>query len=77
MAEQNNKSLESWIWDAAYSIRRAKDAQKYKHYILPLICTKRLCDVFDDEVNRIAAEVGSRKKVFRLAKADHTAQRDS
>lgn len=66
-----SKSLESWIWDAACSIRGAKDAPKYKDYILPLIFTKRLCDVFDDELNRIAAEVGSRKKAFQLAKADH------
>ena len=66
-----DKSLESWIWDAACSIRGAKDAPKYKDYILPLIFTKRLCDVFDDEINRIAKEVGSRQKAFRLAKADH------
>ncbi len=68
---EKNKSLESWIWDAACSIRGAKDAPKYKDFILPLIFTKRLCDVFDDELNRIAAEVGSRKKAFQLAKADH------
>ena len=43
-----DKCLESWIWDAACSIRGAKDAPKYKDYILPLIFTKRLCDVFDD-----------------------------
>jgi type I restriction enzyme M protein len=55
----NGKTLESWIWDAACSIRGAKDAPKYKDYILPLIFTKRLCDVFDDELNRIAAEVGT------------------
>ncbi|MGB5496277.1 MAG: type I restriction-modification system subunit M N-terminal domain-containing protein, partial [Sedimenticolaceae bacterium] len=50
-ATDNNKdkSLESWIWDAACSIRGAKDAPKYKDYILPLIFTKRLCDVFDDD----------------------------
>ncbi|MEX2606471.1 MAG: class I SAM-dependent DNA methyltransferase [Kiritimatiellia bacterium] len=65
-----NKTLESWIWDAACSIRGAKDAPKYKDYILPLIFTKRLCDVFDDELNRIAAKVGSRKKAFKLVKAD-------
>ncbi|MDP3478883.1 MAG: type I restriction-modification system subunit M N-terminal domain-containing protein [Desulfoprunum sp.] len=67
----NGKSLESWIWDAACSIRGAKDAPKYKDFILPLIFTKRLCDVFDDEVNRIAGEVGSRWKAFQLVKADH------
>ena len=67
----HSKSLESWIWDAACSIRGAKDAPKYKDYILPLIFTKRLCDVFDDELNRIATKVGSRKKAFQLAGADH------
>ncbi len=67
----NGKSLESWIWDAACSIRGAKDAPKYKEFILPLIFTKRLCDVFDDELNRIVAEVGSRKKAFQLVRADH------
>lgn len=65
-----DKSLESWIWDAACSIRGAKDAPKYKDYILPLIFTKRLCDVFDDELNRIAAAVGSRQKAFQLVQAD-------
>ena len=63
--KSNDKSLESWIWDAACSIRGAKDAPKYKEFILPLIFTKRLCDVFDDEINRIAQEVGSRAKAFR------------
>lgn len=64
------KSLESWIWDAACSIRGAKDAPKYKEFILPLIFAKRLCDVFDDELNRIAKEVGSRAKAFNLVKHD-------
>ena len=72
MANTSNgdKSLESWIWDSACSIRGAKDAPKYKEYILPLIFAKRLCDVFDDELNRIAKEVGSRAKAFKLIKHD-------
>lgn len=70
MPELADKSLESWIWDAACSIRGAKDAAKYKDFILPLIFTKRLCGVFDDEVNRIAEEVGSRAKAFKLVKHD-------
>ena len=65
-----DKSLESWIWDAACSIRGAKDAAKFKEFILPLIFAKRLCDVFDDELNRIAKEVGSRAKAFKLVKHD-------
>jgi type I restriction enzyme M protein len=67
---ETDKSLESWIWDAACSIRGAKDAPKYKEFILPLIFAKRLCDVFDDELNRIAKEVGSRAKAFKLVKHD-------
>ena len=70
-SNENSKSLESWIWDAACSIRGAKDAPKYKDFILPLIFTKRLCDVFDDELNRIAEKIGSRKKAFQLAQADN------
>src|ERR1035438_5438987 len=67
---ETDKSLESWIWDAACSIRGAKDAPKYKEFILPLIFAKRLCDVFDDELDRIAKEVGSRAKAFKLVKHD-------
>src|SRR5438132_8645615 len=67
---EKSKSLESWIWDAACSIRGAKDAPKYKDFILPLIFAKRLCDVFDDELNRIAKEVGTRAKAFKLVKHD-------
>ena len=70
MKNGHDKSLESWIWDAACSIRGAKDAPKFKDYILPLIFTKRLCDVFDDELNRIAKEVGSRAKAFKLVRHD-------
>ncbi|WP_368430073.1 N-6 DNA methylase [Sulfuricaulis sp.] len=69
-ANPTDKSLETWIWDAACSIRGAKDAPKYKEFILPLIFAKRLCDVFDDELNRIAQEVGSRAKAFKLVKHD-------
>lgn len=71
MNNTNDKSLESWIWDAACSIRGAQEAPKFKDFILPLIFTKRLCDVFDDELNRIAEQVGSREKAFKLVAKDH------
>ncbi len=71
MAEKNgDKSLESWLWDAACKIRGAQDAPKYKDFILPLVFAKRLCDVFDDEINRIAKEVGGREKAFKLVEYD-------
>ena len=66
----NSKSLESWIWDAACSIRGAKDGPKYKDYILPLVFAKRLCDVFDDVIDRIAVEFSSRKKALALPRQD-------
>lgn len=66
----NSKSLESWIWDAACAIRGAQDAPKYKDFILPLIFTKRLCDVFDDEVQRIADKIGSKEKAYKLIEKD-------
>lgn len=59
------KSLESWIWDAACSIRGAQDAAKFKDYILPLIFVKRLCDVFDDEIDRITEIRKTRTKKSR------------
>ncbi len=64
------KSMESWIWDAACSIRGAADAAKFKDYILPLIFIKRLCDVFDDEIDRIAEKVKSRTKALQLVERD-------
>ena len=70
MADPTDKSLESWLWDAACSIRGAKDAPKFKDFILPLVFAKRLCDVFDDEINRMATEVGSRAKAFKLVRHD-------
>jgi hypothetical protein len=37
-------SLESWGWDAACTIRGAKDAPKYKDFILPSL--KEILDLF-------------------------------
>lgn len=66
----NSKSLESWIWDAACAIRGAQDAPKYKDFILPLIFVKRLCDVFDDEVQRITDKIGGKEKTLKLIEKD-------
>ena len=43
------KPMEQMLWDAACSIRGAKDAAKFKDYLLPLLFLKRLSDVFDDD----------------------------
>lgn len=70
MPDNTDKSIVQWLWDAACFIRGAKDAPKYKDYILPLVFAKRLCDVYDDEINRIAQVVGGRVKAFKLVARD-------
>jgi len=51
-------TLENWLWNAACALRGPVDAPKFKDYILPLVFLKRLSDVFDDEVRRVAADLG-------------------
>ena len=65
------KSLESWLWEAACKIRGPVDAPKYKDYILPLIFLKRLSDVFEDELERLAQNYGSKETVEELLAQDH------
>src|SRR5438309_1905093 len=54
----STKTMEQMLWDAACSIRGEKDAAKFKDYLLPLLFLKRLSDVFDDEIERLAEEYG-------------------
>jgi len=65
------KALEMWLWDAACQIRGPLDAPKFKDYILPLIFLKRLSDVFDDEVQRVADEVGDLDTAKEIIDQDH------
>ena len=63
--------MEQMLWDAACSIRGAKDAAKFKDYLLPLLFLKRLSDVFDDEIDRLADEYGDRAVAQEIAESDH------
>ncbi|CDM23666.1 hypothetical protein BN940_05986 [Castellaniella defragrans 65Phen] len=60
------------LWDAACSIRGEKDAAKFKDYLLPLLFLKRLSDVFDDEIERLAEEYGDRATALEIAESDHS-----
>jgi len=71
----STKSMEQMLWDAACSIRGEKDAPKFKDYLLPMVFLKRLSDVFDDEVARLAEDYGSRETALKIAAADHTVVR--
>lgn len=65
------KDMESMLWQAACSIRGEKDAPKFKDYILPLLFIKRLSDVFEDEVARLAKEYGGEAPAREVIEADH------
>ena len=67
----DTKSMEQMLWDAACSIRGEKDAAKFKDYLLPLLFLKRLSDVFDDEIERLAQEFGDRALAQEIAESDH------
>lgn len=64
-------ALENWLWEAACAIRGPVDAPKFKDYILPLIFLKRLSDVFEDELEQLAVELGGRHNAERLVEQDH------
>lgn len=67
----STKSMEQMLWDMACSIRGEKDAPRFKDYILPLVFLKRLSDVFDDEIARLAQTYGSAEAALEIADEDH------
>ena len=71
-ATPTTKPMERMLWDAACSIRGEKDAPKFKDYLLPLLFLKRLSDVFDDEIDRLAEEYGDREVASEIADNDHS-----
>ena len=64
-------TLETWLLDAANTIRGASDAPKFKDFILPLIFYKRLSDVFDDEFAKQIEEFDSEELAREIVEADH------
>ena len=64
--------MEQMLWDAACSIRGEKDAARFKDYLLPLLFLKRLSDVFDDEIERLAEEYGDQETALEIAELDHS-----
>ena len=65
------KTLETWLWNAACSIRGVVDAPKFKDYILPLVFVKRLSDVFEDEIKRLSEEFGDGETALEIVSKDH------
>lgn len=71
-ATPSTKSMEQMLWNAACSIRGEKDAAKFKDYLLPLLFLKRLSDVFDDEISRLAEDYGDHDTALEIAEGDHS-----
>ena len=74
-AAPSTKPMEQMLWDAACSIRGAQDAAKFKDYLLPLLFLKRLSDVFDDEIDRLAEDLGDRKTALDIIERDRAVVR--
>ncbi len=66
----STKAMEQMLWGAACSIRGEKDAPKFKDYILPIVFLKRLSDVFEDELERLAETYGDRQTALSIVDAD-------
>ena len=45
------EELESYLWHSAVLLRSNIDAGAYKQYIFPLLFFKRICDVYDEEID--------------------------
>ena len=65
------EQMRQMLWAAACSIRGPQEAAKFKDYLLPLLFLKRLSDVFDDEIERLAEEYGDRGMASEIAESDH------
>lgn len=77
IASQGNRitqqQLETYLWGAATLLRGTIDAGDYKQFIFPLIFYKRLCDVFNEEIQNALAESGGDRK-FALYPENHRFQ---
>ena len=59
-------TLESWLWQAASSVRGELSAHEYKDYILPLVFYKRLDDMYADELQYLIHEKSIPLEVIAL-----------
>ena len=49
LTDVSDRSIESWLWDAANILRGPVDASDFKAYVFPLLFLKRISDVYDEE----------------------------
>ncbi len=73
LATVSERSLESWLWDAANILRGPVDASDFKAYVFPLLFLKRISDVFDEE-RTIALEESGGDEEYALLPEQHRFQ---
>jgi type I restriction enzyme M protein len=56
MSKIDLEKLKSHLWESANILRGSIDASDYKNYIFGLLFLKRLCDVFDEELDGLKKE---------------------
>ena len=56
MSKTDLETLKSHLWESANILRGSIDASDYKNYIFGLLFLKRLCDVFDEECEKLKKE---------------------
>jgi type I restriction enzyme M protein len=62
----SDRSLESWLWDAANILRGPVDASDFKAYVFPLLFLKRISDVNDEERLEALEESGGDEEYASL-----------
>ena len=58
MSRISLEELESYLWGSAVLLRSNIDAGAYKQYIFPLLFFKRICDVYDEELEDAISSYG-------------------
>ena len=61
------QELETYLWGSATLLRGHIDAGDYKQYVFPLLFFKRICDVFDEELQSALEESGGDIEYANLA----------
>ena len=58
MSKISLSELEDYLWNSAVLLRTNIDAGAYKQYIFPLLFFKRVCDVYDEEIENAIEKYG-------------------
>lgn len=64
MSKISLSELEDYLWNSAVLLRTNIDAGAYKQYIFPLLFFKRVCDVYDEEIENAIEKYGDDYKDF-------------